>query len=140
MAKGAILLALSGVLWCGFMAAQAPTPPRGAMLMEATAFARDAHATAAGTEAHEGTVAADPALLPLGTRIRIVGTNGFDGNYLVTDTGAAVKGRHIDIYLPSPVEAKRFGTKTVRVYVRQMGKGKADAQRKDTASPPGRNQ
>jgi 3D (Asp-Asp-Asp) domain-containing protein len=96
-------------------------------------------ATASGTEAHEGTVAADPAVLPLGTRIRITGTTGYDGNYLVTDTGSAVKGRHIDLYLPSEAEAKQFGTQRVRVEIRQIGKGKADARKKDTASPPGRN-
>lgn len=104
--------------------------------MEATAFARAPQPTAAGTEAHEGTVAADPAILPLGTRIRITGAAGFNGNYLVTDTGAKVKGMHIDLYLPSAAEATQFGKKTVHVQVRQLGTGKADARRKDTASPP----
>jgi 3D (Asp-Asp-Asp) domain-containing protein len=65
--------------------------------MKATACARGPQATAAGIEVHEGIVAADPLVLPLGTRIRITGTAGYDGNYLVTDTGAAVKGRQIDL-------------------------------------------
>jgi len=47
--------------------------------MEATAFARAPQPTAAGTEAHDGTIAADPRILPLGTRIRIAGAAGFDG-------------------------------------------------------------
>jgi 3D (Asp-Asp-Asp) domain-containing protein len=101
------------------------------MLMKATAFARAPHITSAGTEVHEGIVAADPLLLPLGTRIRITGTAGYDGNYLVTDTGAAVKGRHIDLYMPSAREARRFGTNTVRVQILQIGKGKMDAREKD---------
>ena len=137
MAKTALFLAIITVFWCD--PAQAQSRPSKVLIMEATAFARAPQATAAGTEAHEGTVAADPAVLPLGTRIRITGTTAYDGNYLVTDTGAAVKGMHVDLYIPSEAEAKQFGTKRVRVQIRQMGTGKADARRKDTASPPNHN-
>jgi 3D (Asp-Asp-Asp) domain-containing protein len=120
---------------CGCLMAQVKTaaPPR-VLMMEATAFTRAERPTAAGTEPHEGTVAADPAVLPLGTRIHITGTGVYDGNYLVTDTGAAVKGMHIDLYVPSEAEAKQFGTKKVRVEIRQLGKGPTDARRKDTGS------
>ncbi len=104
------------------------------MVMRATAFARAAENTAAGTEAREGIVAADPAVLPLGTRIRISGTEAYDGYYLVTDTGARVKGRHIDLYVPSRREAKEFGTKRVRVQVLEVGEGKADAREKDESA------
>ena len=107
-------------------------------MMKATAFARANQPTAAGTEAHEGVVAADPVILPLGTRIQVSGAGAYDGNYLVTDTGAAVKGMHIDLYLPSAMEAKQFGVKTVRVVVRKMGTGKASAQRRDSTSNPGK--
>jgi 3D (Asp-Asp-Asp) domain-containing protein len=105
------------------------------MTMQATAFTHARQATAAGTEAHPGIVAADPAVLPIGTRIRVTGTDAWDGDYLVTDTGPAVKGRHIDLYVASKAEAKHFGKKTVRVEVRQLGKGKADARAKDARSP-----
>jgi len=132
MPKTVLLLTLVSAIWCG--PAQSQSQPAKTLIMEATAFARAPQATAAGTEAHEGTVAADPAVLPLGTRIRITGTASYDGNYLVTDTGAAVKGMHVDIYIPSEAEAKQFGTKRVRVQIRQMGTGKADARRKDTAN------
>ncbi|HTP35560.1 MAG TPA: 3D domain-containing protein [Candidatus Acidoferrales bacterium] len=103
--------------------------------MTATAFARARQPTASGTKARLGTVAADPALLPLGSRIRLAGAESYDGEYLVTDTGADVKGRHIDVYLPSQVEAKRFGTKTVRVVILERGAGKQDARAKDTVAP-----
>ena len=66
-------------------------------------------------------------------RIRIAGTD-----YLVTDTGTAIKGRHIDLYLNSVAEAKQFGTKTVRVEVRQWGTGKADARAAKTGPAPRR--
>ena len=66
--------------------------------------------------------------------------NPHHGDYRVrwelsrTGTGAAVKGMHVDIYVPSEVETKQFGTKRVRVQIRQMGTGKAVVRRKDTAS------
>jgi len=101
------------------------------LVMKATAFARVQGPTASGTEAREGIVAADPKVLPLGTRIRVSGSDGYDGNYLVTDTGSRVNGRHIDIYLPSHREAKRFGTRKVRVRILEIGEGKADAREKD---------
>jgi len=103
------------------------------MTMQATAFALPPRPTASGTRPREGTVAADPAVLPAGTRIRITGSRGHDGFYLVTDTGAAVKGRRIDLYVPSVAEAKRFGRKTVRVEIHEMGQGKEDAREKDAA-------
>ena len=101
------------------------------MTMRATAFTRARQPTRAGTAAHEGVVAADPAVLPLGSRIRISRAGDYDGDYLVTDTGAAVKGRHIDIYLPSATEARQFGTRNVRVEVLELGSGKEDARAKD---------
>lgn len=136
--KAAVMVVLSAVCWCGLLSGQVRARPRRIMMMEATAFARARHATSAWTIAHEGMVAADPRVLPLGTRIRVTGTNGYDGNYLVTDTGSAVKGRHIDLYLPSQAAAKQFGSQTVRVEIRQVGAGREDARKKDTASPPRR--
>jgi 3D (Asp-Asp-Asp) domain-containing protein len=58
------------------------------MRMEATAFAQDAKPVAAGTVPHEGIVAADPAVLPLGSRIHITAAGVYNGIYTVTDTGA----------------------------------------------------
>ena len=131
MWKSALILALSFTHVSAQSATRTVRPK--VLIMEATAFARAPQPTAAGTEVHDGTVAADPRILPLGTRIAVAGVPGYNGNYLVTDTGAAVKGMHIDIYVPTTVEAKRFGTKRARVTVLRMGKGPADARRKDTA-------
>ena len=91
--------------------------------MEATAFDLSG-ITRAGTRPHGGVVSADSAFLPLGTRIRVTGAGQFSGIYLVTDTGANVVGRHIDIYVPSRILAKRFGTKLVFVSVLKWGQGK----------------
>src|SRR5690348_7693936 len=51
------------------------------MTMKATAFSQDSQPTASGTAAHEGIVAADPALLPMGTRIQVSGAGAYDGVY-----------------------------------------------------------
>jgi rare lipoprotein A len=101
------------------------------MHMEATAFAQDAKPTAAGTVPHEGIVAADPAILPLGSRIRITAAGVYNGIYTVTDTGAKINGRHVDLYLPSDAEAKQFGKKVVLVRILRIGAGKQDARDKD---------
>ncbi|HUB81329.1 MAG TPA: 3D domain-containing protein [Bryobacteraceae bacterium] len=135
MSKYALVLALSALIYVSAQSATRAASPK-VLFMEATAFSRAPEPTAAGTEAHDGTVAADPRILPLGSRIRVTGVPGFNGTYLVTDTGADVKGMHIDIYMPSTADAKRFGTKRVRVTVLRIGTGPASARRKDTASPP----
>jgi 3D (Asp-Asp-Asp) domain-containing protein len=106
------------------------TRPR-IMRMEATAFAQDAKPTAAGTVPHEGIVASDPAVLPLGSRIRITAAGVYNGIYTVTDTGSKINGRHVDLYLPSDAEAKQFGKKIVLVRILRIGAGKQDARDKD---------
>ena len=80
--------------------------------------------TRAGTLPHAGVVSADSAFLPLGTRIRVTGAGEFSGIYLITDTGANVVGRQIDIYVPSRILAKRFGTRLVSVSILKWGQGK----------------
>jgi 3D (Asp-Asp-Asp) domain-containing protein len=94
--------------------------------------------TAKGTLAHEGVVAADPAVLPLGSRIRVSRAGAYSGVYVVTDTGAKVEGRHIDIYLRNNAEAKRFGRKTVTVRVLTRGDNRKDGREvtPKTASRP----
>ena len=57
------------------------------------------------------TVAVDPTVIPLGSRIFIEGI----GERIAEDVGGGVKGNHIDVYLPSVPEANRFGVKHRRV-------------------------
>jgi len=98
--------------------------------MQATAFALKAKPTAAGTVPHRGIVAADPAVLPFGSRIRISGAGKYNGTYTVTDSGRKIGGAEIDIYMPSAAEARRFGKKRVTVQVVEVGEGKQDAREK----------
>jgi 3D (Asp-Asp-Asp) domain-containing protein len=80
--------------------------------------------TANGTLAKPGTAAADPRVLPLGTRIHVFGAGRYSGHYTITDTGPAVKGREIDLYMASNTEAKRFGRRRVKVIVLKRGEGR----------------
>ena len=125
------LLALALLGACCVTPSSAHTHRRRRIPMEATAAVSHFHPTAAGTLPHYGVVAADPAVLPLGTRIRITGAGPYNGFYLVSDTGDKIVGRHIDLYLPTAAQARRFGKKIVYVRVLEMGTGKEDARAED---------
>ncbi|MGI8884759.1 MAG: 3D domain-containing protein [Pyrinomonadaceae bacterium] len=70
--------------------------------------------TASGAGVRRGLVAADPRVLPLGTRINL-NAGSYSGSYVVADTGGAIKGRKLDIWIASCSEARRFGRRTVKV-------------------------
>jgi len=72
--------------------------------------------TALGHGVRRGLIAADPRLLRLGTRINL-GAGAYSGQYLVSDTGGGIRGRRIDIWVPSCGEARRFGRRTVQIGV-----------------------
>ncbi len=67
--------------------------------------------TASGTKAQLGTMAADPSIFPLGTQLNVPGY----GDGVVEDTGARVKGYHIDVWFPTHAEAKAWGTREMFV-------------------------
>ena len=60
------------------------------------------------------TIAADPSVIPLGTRIVIDGVS-----YVVEDTGKAIKGNRLDIYFDTHEEAVRYGRKEKYVYLEE---------------------
>jgi len=72
--------------------------------------------TASGLVVGKGMIAADRAVLPLGSSVRIE-AGSYTGVYLVTDTGGGVRGRRIDVWVPSTGEALRFGRRSVRLTV-----------------------
>lgn len=76
--------------------------------------------TASGKMVARGLIAADPSVLPLGSRVRL-DAGPYSGEYLVADTGGAVRGRHIDIWTSSTREAMRFGRRKVKVTVLSYG-------------------
>jgi 3D (Asp-Asp-Asp) domain-containing protein len=103
--------------------APTPTPPPAeppAGTFHATAYSVEGK-TATGAHTREGIVAADPKVLPLGSRIRVTDAGAYSGEYVVKDTGRAINGHEIDIYLANDREAKRFGKRTVKVQVLERG-------------------
>ncbi|MDT3844988.1 MAG: 3D domain-containing protein [Bacillota bacterium] len=68
--------------------------------------------TASGVYAKAGhTIAADPRVFPMGTRLLIDGTV-----YTVEDTGSAIRGNKLDIFFNTNRECNNFGVRTLSVY------------------------
>ena len=74
--------------------------------------------TAMGHGVRRGLIAADPRVLKMGSPV-YVSAGQWSGTYLVSDTGGAIKGKKIDIWVPGCGEARRFGRRTVQVYSAQ---------------------
>lgn len=75
--------------------------------------------TASGTRAKVGTVAVDPRVIPLGTKMYI---ESVDGSYVygyctAEDTGGAIKGNKVDLFYNTTAECYQFGRRAVRVYI-----------------------
>jgi 3D (Asp-Asp-Asp) domain-containing protein len=85
--------------------------------------------TASGKPVSQGIIAADPRILPLGSRVHVQ-AGAWSGEYLVADTGGAIKGRKIDIWTPSAREAMRFGRRTVKLTVLSYGGKRAAAKKR----------
>jgi 3D (Asp-Asp-Asp) domain-containing protein len=78
--------------------------------------------TQSGARVKPGMAAADPRVLPVGSTIRVDGQGkAYDGIYTVTDTGPAIRGRELDLYISDCAEAKRFGRRTMRVALLRRG-------------------
>ena len=100
-----------------------PAPPAPAkpsareLAFTATAYCTG-RVTATGVAPTKNTVAADPAVLPLGSQIRLSGLDKrYNGVYIVRDTGARVRGHRIDLYIRDCHEAVRFGLRSAKVTV-----------------------
>ena len=78
--------------------------------------------TASGTKVAEGVVAADPRVVPLGSVIQMAGLGDrYGGLYTVMDTGGAIRGNRIDLFVRDCREANRFGRRSARVSVLRRG-------------------
>jgi 3D (Asp-Asp-Asp) domain-containing protein len=85
-----------------------------AQTFEAFAYTWTGNKTATGTWPEEGrTVAVDPTVIPLGSELVI---NGIPG-YIAEDTGEAIKGRVVDIYMESETACYEWGRRPVKMIV-----------------------
>jgi 3D (Asp-Asp-Asp) domain-containing protein len=99
----------------------APPSPGSRLAFSATAYCKGI-VTASGVPVQSGVVAADPELLPVGSVIDVDSLpQKYNGIYTVMDTGPAVQGRHVDVYMWSCNEALAFGRKPVHLTVLRLG-------------------
>jgi 3D (Asp-Asp-Asp) domain-containing protein len=98
-----------------------------AQVFTATAYSLHGR-TASGKPVTRGLIAADRRVLPLGTRVRIE-AGSYSGEYLVADTGGAVRGRKIDIWVPNTGEAMKFGRRPIKLTVLARTRPRTAAQR-----------
>ena len=88
--------------------------------MEATAYTDDVESqgkwvgqTASGMKPQVGVVAVDPKVIPLGTKLYVEGY----GECVAGDTGGAIKGNKIDLFMDTREECIEFGRQVVRVRI-----------------------
>ncbi|MCR1933750.1 3D domain-containing protein [Clostridium tepidum] len=87
------------------------------LVVEATAYAGDGN-TASGDKPVRNpngysTIAVDPRVIPWGARVYVEGY----GYAIAHDTGGAIKGNRIDLFMNSEAECNSWGRRTVKVYI-----------------------
>ena len=71
--------------------------------------------TASGTTPKAGrTIATDPSVIPLGSKVMIDGKE-----YVAEDTGGAIGGKRVDIFFSSHSAALQFGRRSVEVSIKK---------------------
>ena len=75
--------------------------------------------TFSGTRARPGVVAVDPRVVKLGSKLYIESMDRTPdyGFAKAEDTGGAIKGNRVDLFIENRSQALRYGVRTVKVYV-----------------------
>ncbi len=75
--------------------------------------------TYTGTHARPGVVAVDPRIVKLGSKLYVESLDGMRdyGFASAEDTGSAIKGKRIDLFIENRRQALNYGVRYVRVYV-----------------------
>ncbi len=94
---------------------QKPEPEPETVTFEATAYTWTGNRTATGTWPSRGTVAVDPRVIPLGTELHIEGY----GPAVAADTGGAIQGQKVDLYMDDVNECLQWGRRKVEVQIRR---------------------
>ncbi len=102
--------------------ANAPKNYKAVMTMRASAYTYGndgGNYTCLGEPTRRGVVAVDPSVIPLGTRLYIESEDGkyIYGEAVAGDTGGAIKGNKIDLFVESARECRAFGRRNVTVYI-----------------------
>lgn len=88
------------------------SPGVHSLTVAATAYALPGR-TATGSPVGWGSVAVDPSVIPLGSRLRIPGY-GFG---VASDVGGAIQGARIDVWFPTEAQALAWGNRVVTITV-----------------------
>ncbi|MFJ7737251.1 3D domain-containing protein [Lysinibacillus sp. NPDC097287] len=102
-------------------ASAGPSPSGKTYTMRATAYTAYCKGcsgiTANGTDLrsnpNQKVIAVDPRVIPLGTKVWVEGY----GEAIAADTGGAIKGNKIDVFIPSDGQARNWGVRTVTLKV-----------------------
>ena len=77
--------------------------------------------TATGTRCVDGgTIAVDPKVIPLGSRVYVTSADGTSWTYgtaVAADTGGKIKGNKIDLFFDTKAKCINFGVQTAKVYI-----------------------
>lgn len=98
-------------------AQEASTSYKATYTMEATAYAGDTITATGATPVRNpnglSTIAVDPSIIPLGSKVYIPGY----GEAIAEDTGGAIKGHRIDLFLNSENECINWGRRNVTLHI-----------------------
>jgi 3D (Asp-Asp-Asp) domain-containing protein len=89
---------------------KAPVQPGASLVVESTAYALPG-TTATGLPVGQGMCAVDPSVIPLGTRFDVPGY----GSCLAADTGSAIVGNRVDVWVASEGAAVIWGRRSVTI-------------------------
>jgi 3D (Asp-Asp-Asp) domain-containing protein len=97
-------------------AANTAAPPQAAgpttLVVDAVAYHLPG-VTASGIPVGPGVIAVDPSVIPLGTQVFVPGY----GPAVAADTGSAIQGYVIDLWMPSTADARAWGRRTVTITI-----------------------
>jgi 3D (Asp-Asp-Asp) domain-containing protein/peptidoglycan hydrolase CwlO-like protein len=94
--------------------APSPGPVSGGQTLTVVSTAYAIHGTTAtGIRTRRGICATDPSVIPLGTQFDVPGY----GHCVAADTGGAIKGNRIDVWVDTEAEALDWGFKTVTISI-----------------------
>ncbi|HET7464825.1 MAG TPA: 3D domain-containing protein [Longimicrobium sp.] len=97
-------------------------PVAARMEMSSTMYCLKGHMRT-GVRTRDGMAAGDPSVLPLGSVVRVSRPSGeLIGIFVIMDTGGAIRGNKIDLYVDSCHEAERWGRHPVVAEVLAIGK------------------
>ena len=106
-------IAILGTKGTLMISSRAPAHSKKTLQVEATAYTHTGNTTFTGVYPQIGTIAVDPAVIPLGSRMWVEGY----GYGIAQDTGGLIKGNIIDLFMESEEKCLRWGRRRVNVYL-----------------------